>query len=188
MKKCTKCGEVKPLNDYRKLRNKCRICERLNEKDRRRTKEGLILKIYLRQKSSSIKRGMGDLCYSRKQLSSWIINNKHFNDIYNKWVLSDYDADLTPSIDRINNNIGYSLSNITLVTWAENRTKNHLDRKNGNDSVCKKIAQFTLHGLLVSKYVSISEASRITGYSTSKISMACNGKINHYNGFHWEFI
>ena len=98
--------------------------ERLNRnkkaKEYRRTKHGLVVKIYGDQLSSSRKRGHDKPKYNLKQLKKWIFNQENFDKLYNDWVASNYNKELTPSCDRLDNYKGYSLYNIRLVTWRDN--------------------------------------------------------------------
>lgn len=49
-----------------------------------------------------------------------------------------------------------------------------------------RVYQFDLFGNLLSKYDSISEASRVTGIFQSDISKCCNGSINHTGKYIWS--
>lgn len=55
-------------------------------------------------------------CYEKE-------NYKKFMKIYNSWVQSDYNQKLTPSIDRIDNKIGYISSNLQWLTLSQNCKK-----------------------------------------------------------------
>ena len=55
-------------------------------------------------------------CYSKN-------NYKKFISIYNNWVQSGFNNKLTPSIDRINNNLGYQSNNLQWLTTQENCIK-----------------------------------------------------------------
>lgn len=48
---------------------------------------------------------------------------KKFMDLYNNWVQNDFDNKLTPSVDRINNNIGYVAENLQWLTKSDNSSK-----------------------------------------------------------------
>ena len=51
----------------------------------------------------------------------------------------------------------------------------------------KKVFQYTLCGVFVKEYFSISEASRITGVNSRGIASVCAGKRNKAGGFKWEY-
>lgn len=50
-------------------------------------------------------------------------NYKKFIEIYNNWVQSDFKEKLSPSIDRIDNSLGYIVSNLQWLTKSENCSK-----------------------------------------------------------------
>ncbi len=48
---------------------------------------------------------------------------KKFIALYNKWVQSGFNEKLSPSIDRINNKLGYEKENLQWLTKSENSSK-----------------------------------------------------------------
>jgi len=65
---------------------------------------------------------------SKTQWTEWCYeegNYRKFVAIYNKWVQSKFDRRLTPSIDRINNEIGYKVSNLQWLTSSQNSSKSN---------------------------------------------------------------
>lgn len=103
-----------------------RIIRNQKAKEYRRTKNGLIIKIYNSQLRSSKKRNHEKPKYTLEELKKWFYKQHNFDELYINWVNSNYDKKLTPSCDRINNYKGYSFDNIRLVTWYEN--KNELNK------------------------------------------------------------
>ena len=67
---------------------------------------------------------------NRDLFYEWSINNEHFNELYDNWVKSEYDRKLSPSIDRINSNDGYTLNNIRWITHSENSKLGSISRHN----------------------------------------------------------
>ena len=57
-----------------------------------------------------------------------------------------------------------------------------------NDLRKKEVFQFTVDGHFLAKYVSVSEASRITGLSKSCISRVCRGEREKSGGFLWKYV
>ncbi|TDE31989.1 endonuclease [Flavobacterium ranwuense] len=51
----------------------------------------------------------------------------------------------------------------------------------------KQVTQFTLDGVIIAKYSSVSEASRITGLSKTCISRCCRGERKSSSGFLWKY-
>ena len=61
--------------------------------------------------------------YSFEQFYNWLINQQKFEKLYNDWIASGCENNLKPSVDRPNDYKGYSLNNIQLMTWRENKEK-----------------------------------------------------------------
>ena len=71
--------------------------------------------------------------YDRKWLTAWLISRDNFKDMHTKWIESNMESSLKPSVDRINPLKPYTKDNIQLVTWGEN------DKKGKNtDSIIRK--------------------------------------------------
>jgi len=56
-----------------------------------------------------------------------------------------------------------------------------------NDARKKEVLQLTIDGKLVARYVSVSEASKQTGYSKTCISRVCRGERQQSSGFIWRY-
>lgn len=56
----------------------------------------------------------------RNEFYAWANWNKEFWNLYNKWVESNYNRKLCPTVDRIDSNKGYLLENMRWVTHSEN--------------------------------------------------------------------
>lgn len=48
------------------------------------------------------------------------LEDKSFNELFDHWETVDYERRLTPSIDRKETNIGYTIDNIQWITFSEN--------------------------------------------------------------------
>lgn len=59
--------------------------------------------------------------------------------------------------------------------------------KPATDNRKKQVTQFTLDGVIIAKYSSVSEASRITGLSKTCISRCCRGERRSSSGFLWKY-
>ena len=59
----------------------------------RRSKKGVITKIYGSQVSNSKRRGHSLPEYTKAWFSDWLFNNPEFHIIYDFWVLNNYNSD-----------------------------------------------------------------------------------------------
>ena len=81
------------------------------------------------------------------------------------------------TIDRKDNNLGYSKNNCQWIPLEENIAK---DKR-------KSIEQYDTEGNLLKIYVSAREASRQTGINTSQISRVARGQMAQTHGFTWKY-
>lgn len=56
------------------------------------------------------------------------------------------------------------------------------------DARKKEVIQYSLKGDLLAQYISVAEASRITGLSKTCISRCCRGEREQSGGFLWKYI
>ena len=142
-------------------------------------------------KIRNLKRGHGELPYSKESFSDWMITNENFTSLINDWASSNYNVDFTPSIDRLDNSKGYSFDNIELVTWKENNKRGNRDMRLGKvlNGVSPQIpvSQFTLEGKFIRDFVSVAEAQRHLNRPYLKITNACRGEYKQAGGFIWKF-
>ena len=190
-----KCLELKPRNSFtirldRKsgLRSSCKSCSNIVSNDYKKTKEGLIRKILVQQKRSSEKRLHIPPKYSLDELRDWFYLQSNFNDLYNNWVSSNYDKNLTPSVDRKNDLEPYTFENIRLITWEDNCKKSHEDKLNGvTGRDMKKVYQYDSDFNLIATYHSTAFASKQLGVSQSTISNRCRNNLRLVKGFYWSY-
>lgn len=70
-----------------------------------------------------------ELC-SKQEYLEWANNTqKQFLELHKNWVESGCKLKYTPTIDRINNNIGYIPSNMQWLTQSDNRKKENVCNK-----------------------------------------------------------
>ena len=195
MKKCAKCKEVKPLEEFhnnKKMKqgktSYCKPCASKSIKKYRRTLIGNAIAIYNHQKLSSKRRGYHPPAYAKQDLVDFLLSNKKYINLHSEWVESGYENSLVPSVDRIDDYKGYSLDNIQVMTWKENRIKSNEDRKNGiNNKANKAVVKMDLNEVELEVYHSQSYAERETSILQTGIWAACNGKQKTAGGFKWKY-
>jgi len=172
-KKCTnpKCIKNKSLSDFAE-----------------KTKLGVITSIYGDQRGDSIKRNHPMPTYSKKILTEWLLNDWLFNLLYDNWKNCNFAKRLKPSIDRLNDDIGYEISNIHLITWGENEDKARFHHQTGILNYdLKPVFQLSLDGHIINEFISLHEADRQTGIGFRMISRVCKGERKTTGGFIWKF-
>jgi len=192
MKKiCTKCLKNRKLTKFSKDTNAhdgltymCKKCNR----DKNRTKLGLIAQIYNHQKGSSRKRGHPLPAYTKDELQEWLSAQKKFHKLYANWKRLDYHSIYRPSVDRKDDAFGYSFNNIQLMTWGKNQDKATIDRKKGKlGTQHKTVLQLTKEGIFITEFISIGGASRALNIPQGNISNCCLRNRNSAGGFKWEY-
>lgn len=93
----------------------------------RRTKTGYLRHKYL-QMQARIKGRLDrpvnswkgkDIC-SRADFLRWSLRNRSFHSVFNSWLKCQDDAKKFPSIDRLDNTLGYTIGNMRWCTHSEN--------------------------------------------------------------------
>lgn len=146
-----------------------------NTRKWRKTKRGLITNLYHKMKSRNT------VDFDLEDLHKFSTGSK-FERLYDEWVKSNYHKQLKPSIDRISNKYGYTLSNIQWLTWAENRYKQTMERRSRKGPVIQLLA-----GKPYKFYSSQREAVMKTGINQSNISACLNGKRKSTGGYSWVY-
>mgnify|MGYP003679226403 CR=1 FL=1 len=138
-------------------------------------------KIYGAQRASSRERGHIYPDYTLEELRDWMQQQPQLETLLRNYRESE-DSDLVPSIDRKKDELPYTLDNIQLGTWKQNRDK---------ESDKKKVAiiQMTLEGEFIKEWRGAREAGRELGISQANISAVCRGAKYHNSsgGYKWKF-
>jgi len=188
LKSCPKCTEEKPYEDFSPdkratngLHTYCKLCNTQTTSERRKTKAGLITKIYACQKKSSKKRNHPEPTYSNEELQEWCFSQKIFHELYDNWKLSGFKEENIPSCDRICDEKPYILENLRITTWEENSKKESKRQS-------KKVSMWSLDGsVFLGSFISSYEASRQTGIAQPDISAVCLNKRKMAGGCVWRY-
>ncbi len=192
LKRCTQCKIDKDISCFSVGKSECKSCASIRNKIFRQSIKGLITTIYQNQKKNSKSRGHNPPQYTKQELYIWITKQPNFEMLYNEWVISGYSKNKIPSIDRIDDSIGYSFENIQLVDFYTNKNKYNKQKikgiayKSNNTPV---IGTSTKTGENV-EFHSISEAARCVSGSADGSANICksikNKTITAY-GYKWEY-
>ena len=201
MKTCLRCNIFLPLSDFHSntriskhtgkpaiyYSSYCKSCNKEICKERRQSKSGLFDTIYNGQLGSSKKRGHTSPNYSKEQLILWIESQPNFPDLYASWINSKYNSWLKPSVDRLDETLPYSLSNLRLVTWRENAEAFKQKKIKEGVGDCKAVNQY-LDGVLINTFHSLAEAERESGAFAGNILRCCRGEYKTSKGFVWRYV
>jgi len=144
--------------------------------------------LYSSQKSNSNRRKYDLPNYTKEEFKEWLLK-QGIKDLYNNWVNSNYNKTLKPSVDRLNDYLPYTFSNIQLITWGKNFKKGNDDRFNGiNNKQSYSILCYNLKGVFIKEYNSLSIAARDLNILQSHISRCIqddntNGKLHSVKNY-----
>ena len=142
----------------------------------RETPKGVLTNMYHKMKSRNI------VEFSLQEFHDRFLNDKKFIRLFNEWIKSGKDKMKKPSLDRISNKKHYTVSNTQMITWAENRHKQVMERRSRKG----RVIQY-LNGEEIAIYRSQREAVLKTGVSQGNLSAHMNGKRPHVEGFTFKF-
>lgn len=152
---------------------------------------GLITSLYNNQRRSSKKRGHPMPDYSKEELRVRLIPDFVFQTLMNNWGNCGFHKDMKPSLDRLDDNMPYTMNNIQLMTWGENQSKARFDTRIGKllhgHKPQKAVIQLTKSGEFVKTFPSASEASRQVGISKAHIGDCCREQYEFAGGYRWKF-
>jgi len=98
-----------------------------NTKKYEKTKKGYLMRAYSnmlgRVTGVQVKKAhlyLGKSILKRQDFYEWSLENKEFNILFEDWEQSSYSRKLSPSINRIDPNGGYTLGNMEWITHSKN--------------------------------------------------------------------
>lgn len=195
---CKRCKVAKVVTNFSKAtsnrdgrNNTCKPCVVIRNREYWRTPYGRISQMFAVHCVNSKVREHPAPEYTASSLYLWALANG-LEVLVNVWSNADYKKELTPSVDRIDVNKGYSLDNIRLVTWQENNDAQYDARKTCSvvTRQNRSVRQLALDGSLIEVHKSIASAARATGAVRTNINCMCTGKnpaIKSVSGFLWEY-
>lgn len=157
----------------------------------RRTKPHSFFKaLYRNQRHVSIRRGHPAPAYTYDELVEWLSLQPNLTQLWSDYQDSDHERFYAPSLDRLDDSLPYSLSNIRLTTWKENfdksRTDIHLGKLNKGLTKNIPVLQLALDGSILAEYQSYSHAEKVTGLHASNIRACCLGIQTHTGHTYWR--
>ncbi len=107
-----------------------------SDKDYNRSPFGFLSRLYMNMKSrikysylKSFKHYKGLDILPRNKFYKWAVKHPIYIKLYNEYKSNNYIKRLAPSVDRINPDKGYVLSNMEWVTYSENIRRSIITRK-----------------------------------------------------------
>lgn len=178
---CVRCNELKPRSDFfkvdweKKFKPYCKECSYYKHR-KNVPKEHYMYRMYNNQRSNAKGRDMDFPSYTFEWFKEFLIQNG-FDELYQKYLDSNKNKDLAPSVDRINSLLSYTEDNIQLLTWRENYLKAIKE-----DIKVKELGHKIIHYVSGEAiiYSSIIEASKELNLSKHHIFKSCNYKLMKY--------
>lgn len=101
-----------------------------------KTVNGFLMRLYRNMKSriSGVQKQKAHL-YNGKELLdkevfyAWAKDSPEFSGLWEKWIASEYDRKLVPTVDRKDSSVGYVLSNMEWVTHSENSRRGNASKQ-----------------------------------------------------------
>lgn len=204
MKECIDCCITKYKTEFRAKASckdgyepRCKECRniRYNKADPMR----VFKKIYHAQTLHSITRKHNPPQYSLEELLHWVDLQTNSLKLWDDYVKSSYKNSLRPSVDRLDDSLGYTLDNIQLVTWGENRAKGAKTKMAGEMSSARPVAAYNLDGTHHKDFCTTSEAARYVKGKPYGIHTVANGipvkdgrgslyQPKTYKSFTWKWL
>lgn len=152
------------------------------------TSEKYIGRMYQSMVDRSKVKNLSPLTFSKEDFAVWVQGQLLYQQLFDDWVASGNSRFSAPSIDRLDDYIGYTLTNIRLVVYQENLEKGHKDRREGvNNKVSRTIEQLDDEGNVLNTFPSISYAARETETNRGSINQVLAGTRLRAGGYKWRY-
>ena len=169
------------------LNRRCKPCDGVAVSNYRKTKDGLSANMYGRQRVRSKAKGYPMPTYTLKEFRVWLYSQPIFHILFDAWVVGNYSKILIPSCDRLDDYKPYTLDNLRVVTWLENKLRGENDVRNGiNNKKSKSVTGIDMVSGDKRIFHSQSEAQRQTGVHQSSISACCLDNRRYAGNYFWE--
>lgn len=116
-----------------------------------KTIEGFLMRAYRNMKSriTGVQKKkhylyVGKELLSKEDFYAWARGNSDFLKLYKEWANFEFNQKLTPSVNRINPNIGYVISNMEWITNSQNSALSSVTKKMKNK---EKLTVYNLLGV-----------------------------------------
>ncbi len=139
--------------------------------------------MYLEQRRASIRRNHPEPDYTKTEFIDWAYLNG-FEELYTTWMFSEFDRMKSPSADRLDSTLPYTLDNLDMVTWKENNDRSHQEAYRHG----KLILQMDLEDNVIEVHLSTSEASRTTGIDQVNLSTVARKRKGTAGGYKWCYL
>lgn len=100
-----------------------------------KTHRGFLMRLYRNMQSriEGVQRTKAHLysglnLLAREEFYCWAMSDPTFYTLFENWKQSGYERKLTPSVDRIDSSVGYTLDNMEFVTMSENSRRGDISR------------------------------------------------------------
>lgn len=106
-----------------------------------KTKKGFLMRLYRNMQSRvtgvqklKVHLYLGKELLDRDSFYQWAADSKDFHEMFSRWEVADYDRRLTPTVDRIDSDEGYSTDNMRWLTHSENSRLGAVSRFSNKDN------------------------------------------------------
>ena len=149
--------------------------EQFDQNSHYRTFEGRIKKMHETSKIRTQQKGHKGEMISLDDFMRLAKRSPRYKRLYDEWVKSDFDPNLTPTLDRKDHKKGYVKGNLQFLTKSSNTTKGNIEYEK-NPSVFKQEKVVLKKGNKKKEFDSMADAARFLDVETSSVTRAAAEK------------